>query len=412
MKKISVNKTVLQNGLTVITSYRDSDIFSMGVGIKVGSFYESESNNGISHMIEHMIFKGTAKRDVDKLNDDIEKLAGNFDIYTTYHQTVLTLDVMKNKGKDCFEIVSDMLMNSTFPEKEFKLEKKVIVEEIKMAEDDPEDCSYLGLYKEAFPEKYYRYNIAGTIKSVRSINLDMLHKFYNEYYIPDNTVICVVSSYSHEEIINMIEQYFGNWQRGNTSYLKHEEQQIIPKKVVRHKIGMTQTHILYGFDIQHLNKREEFALTLLNEKIGAGANSVLFRELRDRKGYAYNVYSDIDFIPNLKMFYIYAGISEENLNDTLSIIDSVVERCRNSALELDEKSIMLVKEKFLTDTAIALESSSHIVDFLLGGEMDYGNPIQYQDFLENIDGITVDHIKAVANKVFINPIIHILSPKK
>jgi predicted Zn-dependent peptidase len=213
MRKVQVDKTVLENGLTVVTSHRDSDIFSMAVGVKVGSLNEDVSNNGISHMIEHMLFKGTLKRDVELLNDDIERLAGNFDVYTTYHQTVLSVDVMKDKANDSLEIMSDMLMNAVFPEKEFKLEKKVIIEEIKMSKDDAEDCSYLGLYKAAFHENDFKYHIAGTIKSVKGIKLETLRGFYEEYYRPNNTIICVVSSYTHEEILDIVKRYFSKWER-------------------------------------------------------------------------------------------------------------------------------------------------------------------------------------------------------
>jgi predicted Zn-dependent peptidase len=189
------------------------------------------------------------------------------------------------------------------------------------------------------------------------------------------------------------------------------EHEFVPQRVLRSKTGMTQTHILYGFDIQRLTKKEQVALNLLNEKIGAGANSILFRELRDKKGYAYNVYSDVDFIPNLKMFYIYAGISEENLKDTIAIIDGVIQSCRENTLGLDESGLRLIKQRFLTDTTIALESSSHIVDYILDGEMDYGDPLIYQEFLKMMDEIDMSDIRSVIEKVFSEPITHILSPK-
>jgi predicted Zn-dependent peptidase len=411
MKKINIEKTVLPNGLKVITSYKDSSIFSIGVGIQVGSLYEDESNNGISHMVEHMVFKGTTKRNVDELSDDIDKLAGAFDIYTTYHQTVLTVDVLRNRGKDSIEIIADMLMNSTFPEKEFKLEKKVIIEEIKMENDDAEDCSYLGLYKAAFPEEFYRYHIAGTIKSVKGINIDMLYEYYKKHYVPNNTVICVVSSYSHEEMVEIIKEHFDKWENKEVFDLSQSDRVLMPQKIVRHKTGIAQTHLLYGFDINGLSKKEQVALTLFNQKIGAGANSVLFRELRDRKGYAYNVYTDLDFIPNLKMFYIYAGISQENLGDTILTIDNIISRCKSDCLDLDEQGLILIKDKFLTDTIISLESSSHIVDYLLDGELDFGNPLEYQNFLEIMEGINVEDIKNVIDRILKDPIIHILSPK-
>jgi predicted Zn-dependent peptidase len=173
---------------------------------------------------------------------------------------------------------------------------------------------------------------------------------------------------------------------------------------------MGQVHVLYGFDIQHLNKKDEIVLSLINEKIGAGANSVLFKELRDKKGYAYSVYSDVDFIKGLKMFYIYTGISEENLNNTLSIIDEVIEKFNSRELKIDEEAIKLLKEIFYTNTVIRLESSSHLADYMLDGELNYGNPEEYKEVLKIMESVTVDDILRVIDSVLNNPIIHILIP--
>lgn len=410
MKQIEICKSILPNGLRVITSYREGELFSMGVGIKIGSFYENENNNGISHMIEHMFFKGTLNRNMDRLSDDIEKLAGDFDIYTSYNQTVLTIDTMKKHARDSLEIISDMLINASFPEHEFKLEKNVIIEEIKMTKDDPEDWSYLGLYKTTYPERLHKYHIAGTIKSVKRLKVKVLKEFYKNYYIPNNTVICIVSSFTHEEVLKMINTFFANWQKGSVRDLPAETVEFKPKRVVRHKKGIGQVHLLYGFDIQGLSKKDEIVLTLLNEKIGAGANSILFKELRDKRGYAYSLYSDMDFIKNLKMFYIYAGISQENLNATIEVIDSIIAKLKNKELLIDEASLNLLKEIYYTNTEIRLESSSDIVDYMLDGEMGYENPEEYKKNIEVMQKISMDDVSQVIDKVFKEPVIHILMP--
>lgn len=410
MKDIDIKKTVLQNGLRILTVQRDSDIFSMGVGVKVGSLYEDLSNNGISHMVEHMLFKGTAKRNMDMLNNDIEKLAGDIDIYTTYHQTILTTSIMKNHSRGCMEIVADMLMNAAFPEKEFKLEKKVVIEEIKMEKDDPEDISYLGLYKAAFPEIWHKLHITGSIKSVRGIKTNVMKDYYKKHYTPDNTAISIVSSYTHEQIVEMADGCFSKWQ-GQSSKESLNNPRVIPsRQIVSRKKGIGQTHILYGFDIHGLERKEEIALALLNKKIGAGANSILFRELRDLRGYAYNVYSDIDFVEGIRMLYIYAAISEENIKDTISIIDDITGRFAKGDIEIDEDNLRLIKDIFNTGSVIAMESPAHIVEYLLDGELNYDDPWEYKKSLSIMESITTENIRNIAEKVLKNPIIHILSP--
>lgn len=410
MKQIEINKTVLPNGLKVITSFKEGELFSLGVGVKIGSLYEEENNSGISHMIEHMLFKGTSNRDRDKLSDDIEKLAGDFDIYTSYNETMLTIDTMKKYAKDSLEIVSDMFMNAIFPEKEFRLEKKVIIEEIKMTKDDPEDWSYLSLYKTIYPEKWHKYHIAGTVKSVKGLKVNMLKEFYKSYYVPNNTVISIVSSFTHEEVLKLVNSFFSSWQEKPLDELAEENTNFLAKKVVRHKKGIGQVHLLYAFDLQGLSKKEEIVLTLLNEKIGAGANSILFKELRDKRGFAYSLYSDIDFIKNLKMFYIYAGISEENLKDTIEVVDSIISKIRNKEIVINEEAINLLKEIFYINTAIRLEASSYIVDYMLDGEMSYENPDEYKKSLDIIKEISVEDVSLVIDKVFKEPIVHVLLP--
>lgn len=410
MKQIEINKTILPNGLNVITSYREGNLFSMGVGIKAGSLYENVNNNGISHMIEHMIFKGTTNRNLDALSNDIERLAGDFDIYTSYNQTVLTIDTMKKHGRDSLNIVSDMLMNASFPLKEFRLEKKVIIEEIKMTKDDPEDWSYLGLFKTAFPERSHKYHIAGTIKSLKGINIDMLKEFYRDYYVPNNTVICIVSSFTNDEVLEMVNEFFSSWQEKQVEEIKEDLVDFKPCKVIRHKKGIGQAHLLYGFDIQDLSPREEVILSLINEKIGGGANSILFKELRDKRGLAYSLYSDIDFINNLKMFYIYAGISEENLVPVMEVIDSIINKLKKREIVINEASIDLLKEIFYTNTEIRLESSSSIVDYLIDGVINYHNPLEFKSVLDTIKEIGYEDVMKVIDKVFKEPIIHVLLP--
>ncbi|MEF9952738.1 MAG: pitrilysin family protein [Clostridium sp.] len=405
-----IKKSTLENGLKVITYQIDGNIFSLGFGVKVGSLYEDEKVSGISHLIEHMLFKGTKTRNIDAFNDDLEELATEMDIYTSYDQTVLEIGVIKTKAERALEIVSDMIINPVFDEDEFKLEKKVILEEIKMGEDDPEDIAYLGLYQEAFGDKAYKYHIAGSIKSVKGITRDEAIDFHSSYYRPNNSIICVVSSYSHEEVENMVSSYFGDWKAGEITSFKEEVMTIPTKVIKKHKKGISQSHIIYAFDLQHLTREESIMLTLFSEKIGSGGNSILFKELRDKRGLAYSTYTDIDFMKNLKMLYIYAGVSSENINEACTVIEDVVEEVRDK-FDLTEKSLELIKERFIIDTEVTLQSSSSIVDYLMQGEIEYNSPLEYKEVLGVMEKVTVKDIKNLSKKVFNSPLVYILMPK-
>lgn len=411
MNKNKLKKSTLKNGLNVISYEVEGNIFSLGFGVKVGSLYEDEKVSGISHLIEHMLFKGTKNRDIDEFNRDLEELATEIDIYTSYDQTVLGIDVIKNKGRKTLEIVSDMIINPLFDEKEFKLEKKVILEEIKMGEDDPEDIAYQGLYKEAYSKKWHNYYIAGTLKSVKSTTIEEVINHHNKYYVPNNSLICIASSYSHEEIVLMVEEYFGSWVAGEVSEIKEEYLAIPNKKLKRHKKGISQSHVIYAFDLKDLTREESIILTLLSEKLGSGGNSILFKELRDKRGLAYSVYSDIDFMKNLKLLYIYAGVSEENVDETCEVIDDIINYIKND-FTISEKSLSLLKERFIIDTEVTLQATSNIVDYILQGEIEYNNPLEYLEVLKIMGDVTIKQIESISKKVFSNPLVYVLSPKK
>lgn len=410
MNKDKLKKSTLNNGLKVITYELEGNIFSLGFGVKVGSLYEDEKISGISHLIEHMLFKGTKNRDIEKLNEDLEELATEIDIYTSYDQTVLGIDVIKGKAEKALNIISDMIINPIFDEKEFKLEKKVILEEIKMGEDDPEDIAYQGLYKEAYPNNWYNYYIAGTLKSVKGITRQEVIDYHRKYYVPNNSIICIVSSYNHEEVVDMVDKYFGKWEKAETYEIKENFSVIPCKKVSEYKKGISQAHIIYAFDIQSLTREESIVLTLFSEKIGSGGNSILFKELRDKRGLAYSVYSDIDFMKNLKMMYIYAGVSVENIDETCLVIEDTINYLKND-FTLSEASLELLKERFIIDTEVTLQSSSNIVDYIMQGEIEYENPLEYNEVLKTMGKVTIEDIKMIVNKVFKSSLKYILMPK-
>ncbi|KMT22580.1 M16 family metallopeptidase [Clostridium cylindrosporum] len=411
MNKDKLKKSILKNGLKVITYEAEGNIFSLGFGVKVGSLYENEKVSGISHLIEHMLFKGTKNRNIDEFNMDLEELATEMDIYTSYDQTVLGIDVIKTKADKAMEIVADMMMNPLFDDKEFKLEKKVILEEIKMGEDDPEDIAYQGLYKEAFPSRWHNYYIAGTLKSVKATTKEEVIEHHKKYYVPNNSIMCVVSSYSHEEVLQIAERHFGDWKEGEVEAVIEEHIDIPFKKVKKHKKGISQAHVIYAFDIQNLTREESIVLTLFSEKIGSGGNSILFKELRDKRGLAYSVYSDIDFMNNLKMMYIYAGVSSENVNETCLVIDDMINYIKGE-FKITEKSLSLLKERFIIDTEVTLQSSSTIVEYMMQGEIEYNNPLEYLEVLKVMNEVSTKELEEIASKVFNNPLIYILMPKE
>ena len=204
-----VKKHKLENGLEVITIKKDTQISSINIGVKVGALNETLSEKGISHYIEHMLFKGTEKRTFQKLNDDLEALGGEYNAYTDFSQTVYSISCLEEELKSAIEILSDMLICSKFPEEEVEKERGVILAEIRSSKDSVEDFSFKKINEVAFKQSALRYDVAGLDENVKSFTRKELYQYYKKYYIPNNALITMVSSLSHEEAFEEISKHLG-----------------------------------------------------------------------------------------------------------------------------------------------------------------------------------------------------------
>ena len=214
-----IKKHKLENGLEVITIKKDTQISSINIGVKVGALNESLNEKGISHYIEHMLFKGTEKRTFQKLNDDLEALGGEYNAYTDFSQTVYSISCLEDELKSAIEILSDMLICSKFPEEEIEKERGVILAEIRSSKDSVEDFSFKKINEVAFKNSSLRYDVAGLDENVKRFNKKELYDYYKKYYIPNNSLITMVSSLSHEEAFEEISKHFSKWEANESCLL-------------------------------------------------------------------------------------------------------------------------------------------------------------------------------------------------
>lgn len=203
-----LNKYTLENGIRLITIKKDTQLASINLGVKIGSIYENIENRGIAHFVEHMLFKGTNNRNNEKLNEELEARAGEYNAYTDYTSTVYSITALREEFIKSLELISDMVKNSNFPEEEIEKERGVILAEIRTSRDDIEDYSYRKTMEYAFKESPIRINTIGTDESVKSFNRETLVNFYNSYYVPNNVYITVVSSMEHDEVLKLVQNIF------------------------------------------------------------------------------------------------------------------------------------------------------------------------------------------------------------
>ena len=401
-------ETFLSNGIQLITIKKETQIASLNIGVKVGAVCEDKKERGISHFIEHMLFKGTINRDNESLNSALESLGGEYNAYTDYTSTVFNTTTLNEELENSIELLADLIQNPTFTEENIEKERGVILAEIRSGKDDVEDLSFQKINELAFTHSPLKVDVIGKEAIVRSINKEMLERYYDAYYVPNNTVITVVSNLEHERVIKLIEKWFLGWKKKTVKRPILEFEKNREKFKITHRDNMEQSTVLYLYTFKDLTKREELALRVLNHKFGESSNSILFRQLREDRGLAYDVYTSMDLTHNLKSLYIYAAVSPEDVDDAIKCIDSCIERIKEEIIVFDSNTINNMKKVFKTAIASTLEDSSDLGNYLVHQAMDGENLYQFTEDMEQLDTIEASDLYKVARKVLDKPTIHVL----
>ncbi len=401
-------ETYLENGLRLITIKKETQIASLNIGVMVGAVCEEKQERGISHFIEHMLFKGTVNRDNEKLNNDLENLGGEYNAYTDYMSTVFNTTTLNEELDVSLELISDLLQHPTFLEEHIEKERGVILAELRSGKDDVEDLSFQKINDMAFTHSPLKIDVIGKEEIVKSISREDLIRYYNNHYVSNNTVITVVSSYEHEYVIELVKKYFSRWKRKevNKPILNFEKNK--DKIKITHRDNMEQSTIIYLYTFNDLTKKEELALRILNHKFGESSNSILFRELREDRGLAYDIYTSLDLTNNLKTLYIYAAVAPEDVDATIETINNCIEKIKEEIIVFDGNTINLMKKVFKTAIASTLEDSTDLGNYVVHQAMEEDNLYQFNEDMENLNYIVAQDLYEVAKKVLNKPTIHVL----
>ncbi|MPQ33094.1 insulinase family protein [Clostridium estertheticum] len=408
----NTKQTELNNGIKLITIKKDSQISAVHAGVNIGSLFEEKDEKGIAHFIEHMLFKGTQVRTNEKLNSDLENLGGEYNAYTDFNSTVYSATVLNEELENAITLMGDMILNSTFPIGEIEKERGVILSEIRTINDDIEDLSFQRVNEIAFKYSPLREDTIGNEDIIKNVTREQLVKFYNKYYLPNNSFISIVSPFEHEDIINIVSKCFGNWTRKKFDKKKivTEKQQFIKK--ISYKKEIEQSTILYLYTFNGLSKDEELALRILNFKFGESSNSILFRELREERGLSYDVYTHLDTSNNVKTLYIYTSVSEKNVDEAILVIDTVIKDIETEKIVFDDNTISLMKKIMKTAIASTLEDSTDLSNYVLHQAMDNEDIYQFTDDIKNMGNVKSEDLYNVSRKVLQKPTIHIFLPEK
>lgn len=403
-----VKRHILNNGLEVITINKDSQIAAINLGVKVGALYENMAEKGISHFIEHTVFKGTETRNDEQLNEELETLGGEYNAYTDYDVTVYTISCLMEEFENAVELLGDMIINPKFEAEEIEKERGVILSEIKTSKDDIEDFSFKNVNKIAFNESPLKYEVIGLEENVSRFTRDEIKSYYDKYYTPKNSVISIVSALSHEDAIRLVEEKFKEWNGEKPEPLKMIKESNKEIIKVSYKKDIEQSTMVYLYTFNELGKGEELPLRILNHRLGESSNSLLFREIREKRGLAYDIYTHLEITKNIKTLYIYTAVSEENIDETKEAIDKTLKDIVDGKIEIGDKDLQIMKKVHKTAVISTLEDSAELCNYMLHQALEDEDIFEFVKDMDRLNNLDTAKISEVSKIVLKNPTIHIL----
>ena len=348
-----IEKIKTNSGIEVIFDRLESiSTCSVGVFVKTGSRDESDTEEGISHVLEHMVFKGTPTRNYFEISEEIDYLGANVNAHTTKEETVFYINALTQFLGKSVDILFDIVTNSTIDEKELEKEKDVIVEEIKMYKDSPDDLVFEMNYADSINGQYSK-PIIGTQESVKGFTADEIRKYYKERYTKDNILIVVSGNFDKNEIIQKIDQYFSKLAHKKTDRRdKIDFSFNAGKKIVTKDIN--QVNICISHENEDYNSKNKIYTDILANIIGGSMSSRLFQEIREKNGLAYSVYTYNQYYLSGGLTSTYIGTNLENYEKAIEITLSEFKKLRENGVTEDE--LQKAKNKYMSRIAFAMEN--------------------------------------------------------
>lgn len=371
---------------------------TLGFFFRTGSRQEPAELNGISHFIEHTVFKGTTKRSALDIAVEQDRLGGNLDAFTSHEETGFAIKVIDDQLPAAFDLISDMLANPRFDEADLRSEQKVIIEEMKMVEDSPEE--YLGeLFNEAFFAGHpLGLNIAGTPKLVRSFNADVVRSYFASTYHSGNLVIAAAGNVDHHQVIELAEAAFSD-------DVQEPERENGPTPIVAAPIlvkknkNLEQAHLIIATPFIGATDGRRYAADLLTNIIGGGTSSRLWQKVREERGLAYSVGTSAAMYQDCGVFSIFAGTSAEQVGE---VVDLSIQEMRSVLRErITQQELDLAKQQSRASILLSLEDSASRAAVLAQSEMVHGRQITVDETLEKVDAVTVEDMAALAEEFFV-----------
>ncbi|MDQ3746280.1 MAG: insulinase family protein [Acidobacteriota bacterium] len=396
-----VQATRLPNGLTVLTERMPSlRSCTFGVWVRRGSRHESPEWNGICHFIEHAVFKGTERRTALDIAVESDRLGGHFDAFTTHELTGFAMKVVDTALAPAFDLLADMLSRPRFEEEEMRREQRVIIEEMKMVEDTPDEFLAEIFNAAYFPGHPLGRPIEGTAETVSTFGHERTARFHAGTYAPRNLVVAAAGNVRHEELVELAARAFDG--QGATDSLQEESGGGRPDAaapiLVRRKKELEQAHLILASPFPSARDEDRYAASLLSSVVGGGTSSRLWQRIREERGLAYSVGAAGSHFTDAGLFQIYAGTSPEHLDEVLDL--SLAELRRVLREPVGEDELRLVKDQAVASILLGLESTSARAGSLARQEIIHGRRIPPDEIIARVEAVTPEDLLRVATEFF------------
>jgi predicted Zn-dependent peptidase len=395
-----VRLTRLPNGITVLTEHMPGlRSVTAGIWVRRGSRHEAPELNGICHFIEHAVFKGTLRRTARDIAVESDRLGGNLDAFTTHEMTGFAVKVADRSLPEAFDLLADLLAHPRFDQIDLDREQKVILEEMKMVEDTPDEL--LGeLFNAAyFPGHPLGRPIEGTEETISSFDHQTIAAFHAREFSPSNLVVAAAGNVEHEQLVELVEKSFAAAASPEERVASVEESPDPAAPIlIEQKKELEQAHLIIAAPWPDARDDERYAASLLASVMGGGTSSRLWQTVREERGLAYSVGAGGSTFSDVGIFTIYAGTSPEHLDEVLNL--SLAEMRRVVAESISDEELKLAKDQALSSILLGLESSSARVSALARQEIIHGRRISPQESIEKLEAVTPEDMQRVARKFF------------
>jgi len=393
-----IETTTLPNGVRVISETMPHvRSVSVGLWVGIGSRRETAEQNGLSHFIEHMVFKGTTKRSAEDIARSVDSIGGNLDAFTSKELVCFNTKVLDEHLPLAFDVLSDLVLNPLFREEDMAKEKGVILEELKMDEDNPDY-----LVHEIFSSNFWKDHplgkpILGTRETVKRFDRSMMERYYSDAYSPANLVITAAGNLTHQMLANLAGDYFSGM-KPRDPMAPERPPQTHARVALRNKKALEQVHVCLGVPSYPLPHEDRFTCYVLNTLLGGGMSSRLFQNIRERQGLAYAVFSELNPYRDTGCLSIYAGTSIETVG---KVIESILREFQTLKQErITDEELRRAKDHLKGSLMLSLESTSSRMSNLARQEMYFHRFFTLDELVESIEAVTAEDVQRIAQTFF------------